>query len=56
MHLDFTGPESIVKLMIKNGADVNAVDHFSDSPLLLAIYKGNTQKFVESLCDLQIFF
>lgn len=44
-----TGYESVVKLLIENGADINAISIYNNSALILAIYKGIPQKF-KSLC------
>lgn len=36
----------MVKLLIENGADINAVNNLNDTALILAISKGNHLKVV----------
>lgn len=43
-NLDVTGPESLIKLLIENGADVNAVNDVNNSALILAISNGKSYK------------
>lgn len=38
----FTGPESLVKLLIENGADVNAFNIYNKTALLLSIISGKS--------------
>lgn len=36
----FTGHESVVKMLIDNGADVNAIDNSNKTPLIIALENG----------------
>lgn len=40
-----TGHENIVKLLIENGADVNAVNMYNNTALILSLDQGGNFKF-----------
>lgn len=42
-YVHFAGSESIVKMLIEHGADVNAVNNYNNTALLLAINSGNEE-------------
>lgn len=48
--LMFTGPESLILMLIENGADVNVVNSHNNTALILAISEGIIEKIVELLC------
>lgn len=40
INLNHVGSESILKMLLENGADVNAVDKANNSALIFALSKG----------------
>lgn len=40
IHLNFTGAESVVRMLLENGIDINAKNEFGNSALILAISSG----------------
>lgn len=45
-----TGHEGIVRLLIGNGADVNLVDQYNSTALIVALQEGIHWTVVKSLC------
>lgn len=50
----FTGSERMVKLLIENGADVNAVNRYANTALMEAISEGIRLKIVNSYDELMM--
>lgn len=49
----FLGHENIVRLLIENGADIDAQDEYGIKPLHYAVYKGDWYAFKERKKSLQ---
>lgn len=45
MYYYCIGPESMIKLLIENGADINIRNKNNNTPLLQALAQGNHEKF-----------
>lgn len=49
----FKGPESLIELLIENGADINVRNKQNNTPLLQALAQGdhNYGKYVDMPCN-----